>query len=72
MADDIRVQKILHKGKHVASVHTYRGRFGGSVSQAHNPDGSEATRACQKKLRLLTAAVVVLLMSHLRKVVSAR
>lgn len=44
MADDIRVQKILHKGKHVASVHTYRGRAGGSVSQAHNPDGSEATK----------------------------
>lgn len=39
---DIRKTKVMHKGEHVATVSTYRGRFGGWTSQAENPDGSSA------------------------------
>ena len=44
MADDLKVQKILHKGKHVASIHTFRGRGGNWTSGVHNPDGSYAAK----------------------------
>lgn len=37
-----RIQKVMHKGKHVANIRTYRGRAGGYVSQAEHPDGSSA------------------------------
>lgn len=43
MADDLKVQKIMHKGKHVASIHTYRGRGGNWASGVHHPDGSPAS-----------------------------
>lgn len=42
--DTDRVHKIMHKGEHVASIRTYRGRAGGLVSQAENPDGSDASK----------------------------
>lgn len=37
-----RIHKVMHKGKHVANIRTYRGRAGGYVSQAEHPDGSSA------------------------------
>jgi hypothetical protein len=37
-----RIQKVMHKGRHVANIRTYRGRAGGYVSQAEHPDGSPA------------------------------
>lgn len=40
--NSIRTTKVMHKGQHVATVSTYRGRAGGWVSQAQNPDGSSA------------------------------
>lgn len=43
-ADDLKVQKIMHKGKHVASIHTFKGRGGGMTSGTHNPDGSPASK----------------------------
>lgn len=39
---EMRKQKIMHKGKHVATVHTYRGRAGGWISSAYNPKGESA------------------------------
>lgn len=39
-----RVHKVMHKGEHVASIRTYRGRAGGWVSQAEHPDGSSASK----------------------------
>lgn len=42
MSDDVKVQKIMHKGVHVASIHTFKGRGGGMTSGTHNPDGSPA------------------------------
>lgn len=44
MADDLKVQKIMHKGKHVASIHTFKGRGGGMTSGTHHPDGSSASK----------------------------
>lgn len=44
MADDLKVQKIMHKGEHVASIHTFKGRGGGMTSGTHNPDGSDASK----------------------------
>lgn len=42
--DDLKVQKIMHKGKHVASIHTFKGRGGGMTSGTHHPDGSSAAK----------------------------
>lgn len=39
---EYRSSKVLHDGKHVATINTYRGRSGGWVSQVDNPDGSSA------------------------------
>lgn len=41
---EFRKQKIIHKGEHVATIHTYRGRAGGWVSSAHTPDGKSASK----------------------------
>jgi len=40
----IRLAKVMHKGKHVANVTTYRGRGGNWVSGAETPDGQNATK----------------------------
>lgn len=40
----IRIAKVMHKGKHVANVTTYRGRGGNWVSGAETPDGQNATK----------------------------
>ena len=42
--NEFRKQKIVHKGEHVATIHTYRGRAGGWVSSAHTPDGKSASK----------------------------
>lgn len=42
--DGVRKQKIMHGGEHVATIHTFRGRAGGWMSGAHNPDGSDASK----------------------------
>ena len=39
-----RIQKITHKGKHVANIRTYRGRAGGWLSQVEHPNGSDASK----------------------------
>lgn len=42
--NEFRKQKIMHKGEHVATIHTYRGRAGGWASSAHTPDGKDASK----------------------------
>lgn len=42
--DGVRKQKVMHDGEHVATIHTFRGRAGGWMSGAHNPDGSSASK----------------------------
>ena len=44
MKDEDRIHKIMHGGKHVANVRTYRGRAGGWLSQVEHPDGSSASK----------------------------
>lgn len=39
-----RTQRIMHKGKHVANIRTYKGRAGGLLSQVEHPDGSDASK----------------------------
>ena len=39
-----RIQKIMHKGEHVANIRTYRGRAGGWMSQVEHPNGSDASK----------------------------
>lgn len=41
---EMRKQKILLKGKHVASIHTFRGRSGGWLSSVHDTDGKDASK----------------------------
>lgn len=43
-ADDLKIEKIMHKGVHVASIHTFKGRGGSMTSGTHNPDGSPASK----------------------------
>ena len=42
--NEFRKQKIVHRGEHVATIHTYRGRAGGWVPSAHTPDGNDASK----------------------------
>lgn len=39
---EYRTSRIIHNGKHVATVNTYRGRAGNWMSQVDHPDGSSA------------------------------
>lgn len=43
-AGEDRIQKVMHKGSHVANIRTYRGRAGGWMSQVEHPDGKDAAK----------------------------